>query len=541
MAAEPPRKKPRSAEEEASSSIISVDIPSLNALVKNMLTNIAEPAINSALPSLMRGSVRLLECTLQGVSPNIGPISCRRRDDRTSVIDICIDAALGVKIRIGLAKIKIPIGLDRVEFRGTLSLALRELVRPPFFAGMELYFASTPEIEFHFSGLGSVAECPGIRGLVRSCLMGVFCNQLVLPARFVADFDPEDKITMADLQYPNPVGAVEFTVKSASHLPALDISAFGTSASDPYVIVQCGQDVWQSSTVKKCLNPVWTFRNVFRFLVYEKAQMIRCTVYDEDFIGSDVIGETRGVSVEELVGHGRAKETLLPLTHSSKSRGSLVVAAEWLAPGRPPSLSGQSHQLFIVARIQSATGIPEGFQHPFTVSMSLGGVSEGTTGISRSCKRSAAAASELEAICSRLAAKGMPAAEIGEVIGLGPAAVRTVLAGGGGTAAKLAAVVAAREVEGCVIFDDAVRLSVQWAEEMRREHVIFRMLDKRGKEVGKAVLAELEDFAWREEGKRCLAGPFELRPGLLLTSEVQVVWLGTKEMAASSSAVREIE
>lgn len=60
----------------------------------------------------------------------------------------------------------------------------------------------------------------------------------------------EDDTDQADLSYPAPRGVLRVLVKSAQGLPAADLNLSGPS-SDPYVVIEVGQQRWKSSVVQK--------------------------------------------------------------------------------------------------------------------------------------------------------------------------------------------------------------------------------------------------------------------------------------------------
>eukprot|EP00927_Polykrikos_kofoidii_P047964 TRINITY_DN42227_c0_g1_i1.p1 TRINITY_DN42227_c0_g1~~TRINITY_DN42227_c0_g1_i1.p1 ORF type:complete len:614 (+),score=100.47 TRINITY_DN42227_c0_g1_i1:139-1842(+) len=490
------------------SEVISFNMPALNEIIQNMIVQVAVPLIDAALPRLLHGAVKVQQCSLGGEPPHIGPVSLRKRDELTSVLDIGVKANFAMEFFV--SALGIGVGLDRLAARGILSIAFQRKTTPPYFSGVEFYFVNPPEIEYHFTGLGRCTAIPGIRGIIQTALMGVLCRQMVLPSRLVIDCGGDDDAELVDLASPDPLGVLRLTFVSGTDLVAADLTLGGWTHSDPYVTVQVAQEIWKSSTVRKSLNPEWSTGNIATFLIFELSQQVRITVYDEDTVGSDdLIGEAGQISAVDLIGQSKcAKKTVLPLTYRGRPGGSLLVVGEWLDSSGASSASplksyGNSgarkkqlgSQILVKAQLYEACGMSNS-GGPFVVRLTVGDRTvKSLPGKPR--LRRKAAVEDLMRVCRQLARRQMDEDAIAEIVGLTSAAVRAVIDAGEATQGALVAAArrAARVVPNTLVFNQALRLLLP-ADEGLKSGATARLeaLDGSGQRVGAVIELPLVDL-----------------------------------------------
>jgi len=110
-------------------------------------------------------------------------------------------------------------GVRHLVLCGTLSIVLRPSSQPPFFGGLEVFFLNTPKLNLDFTGLAKVADFPGVSSVIRSTIMDVVNQSMVLPARIMYDVEDPDAQGIADQQFLEPLGILRITVRSAQNLP----------------------------------------------------------------------------------------------------------------------------------------------------------------------------------------------------------------------------------------------------------------------------------------------------------------------------------
>jgi len=353
--------------------------PRIKAYICEMLRTDIEPAINESLPGVVKGSVKFGNIALGDACPCLGPMHVERKHNSDD-----IEFQLGIRfdsdLKVELTAVGVPVGICRVSFDGGLVAVMGPaMAAPPFFGGVQVFFANPPHLDIHFLGAARVADIPGLRGAVRAAVDTAIAGVCVLPRRIAVDLNEDDAVDITDLTFPEPEGILRFKLHAGRDLIAADINVFGPRTSDPYVVATLGCKSWTSPTVRKCLNPTWGNDGTglaVDFPVHCESQQLHLKVFDWDFTSSDdLIGVAKSLDSNELLtacrGTGGIINTEVPLLSAAgkPGAGNLVVSAEWLELRtlRPePPLQGPS-VAHLSAKILRATGIPGGMDSPFYV------------------------------------------------------------------------------------------------------------------------------------------------------------------------------
>lgn len=349
--------------------------PRINSFVDDLVRHQIEPSINESLPSLFHGGVKFTRVTLGDSSPLLGPLAVEH-DEHTGAIEVHMGVDFASDLDVELHALGVPVGITRIDLKGTLVLLMAPpSTQPPFFGGLQIYFPNPPNINIHFVGAARVADLPGLRGAVRSAIDGSLANVCVLPRRIAVDMNEEDEVDIVDLTYPEPIGVLRFTLWSGSSLVAADTNLFGAATSDPYVVARLGVKTWTSPTISKTLNPVWGDGQglTVDFPVHDNAQALTLKVYDSDFVKSDdLIGIAPSVHIQELIVAGPAArhDIMLLRAGGDAGGGTLRISASMLRlcqerPVRPfPAGCSVAH---VSVKLLSLHGLPLGSEYPFRV------------------------------------------------------------------------------------------------------------------------------------------------------------------------------
>jgi len=363
----------------ALNSLVQLLWPRIKEYIGELLQTDVEPAINEALPKVFKGSVKFTKVSLGEKCPCLGPLRVERRQ-KSDDIEVSLGIRFDSDLNVELTAVGVPVGICRVSLQGQLVVVLGPtMVAPPFFGGVQVFFANPPQLDIHFLGAARVADIPGLRGTVRAAVADAIAGVCVLPRRIAVDLNEDDAVDITDLTYPEPVGILRFTLQAGRDLIASDINMFGPRTSDPYVVATLGCKTWTSPTVRKCLNPTWGSDGsglAVDFPVHCESQQLHIKVFDWDFSSSDdLIGIAASLDINELLtacrGNNTVSSTEVPLLSAAgePGAGTLVVSAEWLelrALRPEPPLQGPSIA-HLSAKILHATGIPGGMDSPFTV------------------------------------------------------------------------------------------------------------------------------------------------------------------------------
>eukprot|EP00442_Polarella_glacialis_P007065 CAMPEP_0115155970 /NCGR_PEP_ID=MMETSP0227-20121206/68186_1 /TAXON_ID=89957 /ORGANISM="Polarella glacialis, Strain CCMP 1383" /LENGTH=98 /DNA_ID=CAMNT_0002567097 /DNA_START=257 /DNA_END=550 /DNA_ORIENTATION=- len=76
---------------------------------------------------------------------------------------------------IALSVGPIKIQVSQLSLKGTVSVILvtePACLKPPFFRGIQVFFANPPELGLKFGGAAAVADFPGVRDVIKQAISG---------------------------------------------------------------------------------------------------------------------------------------------------------------------------------------------------------------------------------------------------------------------------------------------------------------------------------------------------------------------------------
>jgi len=514
--------------------------PRLDAYIQRLVPSMIEPALERALPSALRGTSKVNRFMMGNCQPQCNSIKVRQCGGSTA-IDVRVD--LDLDVDLSLSAMYMGAGVRHLVLCGTLSIVLRPSSQPPFFGGLEVFFLNTPKLNLDFTGLAKVADFPGVSSVIRSTIMDVVNQSMVLPARIMYDVEDPDAQGIADQQFLEPLGILRITVRSAQNLP-VSVSFTGQKRSlEPYVVVEVGQDCWTSPKAAKVTSPTWDQNNVTDVFIYDMAQQVNFLVYGEDWVGKNtLLAEARGVPVETLrasvttPNDSETQNTQVPLTIQGKLRQTpgltsvLSAFGTWLeftdvgagAAEGAVALGGPS-QLLVIAKVISVTGLPLKAAPPFTVRLAIGSDFAVVTQASKPKPDTQVVMEEIRGICGRLAKRGMRVHEISQIVRLDQDQVRDALATENG-AERATKQLRERQRQREVThpeWNEALKLLVPWDSQMTGQMVTLELRDKNGSSVGGCVQMPMVDVVAGALG----AGPFSFNTNIVLQASLRTRWL----------------
>lgn len=336
--------------------------PRVEAYVQDLMQEVVAPLINRSLPTPFKGTLSFQSVSLGDTRPHVGPIQSRERGEDTIVVDATVNFDL--KLDFSLSVLGAKVGVRRAAFSGVVTVVFRPIIeRPPFFGGLEIYFANPPEIALDFTGVANAADTIGLKGTIRSSIQRVVNRFLVLPARIAVDIDQTGgEVDVVDLKFPSPMAILRLSLKSAQLIG-------DGSSPHPFVLIQLGQNVWNSSTAKRTSSPEWGEQDTTDFLIYDQEQVLSVQMYDEAFLGSsDLVGEARGVPLSTFT---KGEDILLPLELRGAPCGTVTLAAQWLELEK--GLGDDSPQILLEAKLLHVKGLSDHLKPPFHIVMSSNG------------------------------------------------------------------------------------------------------------------------------------------------------------------------
>uniref|UniRef100_A0A669C851 Extended synaptotagmin 2 n=1 Tax=Oreochromis niloticus TaxID=8128 RepID=A0A669C851_ORENI len=125
-------------------------------------------------------------------------------------------------------------------------------------------------VDINWTGLSNILDIPGLNGFSDSLIQDIIYSYLVLPNRITIPL--VGTVELAKLRFPMPKGVLRIHFLEAQDLEGKDTFLGGLikGKSDPYGILQIGNQLFQSKTIKESLNPKWN--EVYEALVYEHSE-----------------------------------------------------------------------------------------------------------------------------------------------------------------------------------------------------------------------------------------------------------------------------
>eukprot|EP00439_Symbiodinium_sp_Y106_P073571 s4360_g13.t3 len=367
-------------------------------------------------------------------------------------------------------------------------------------------------------------------------------------------------LSQADLSFPPPVGILRILVRipvlKGTDLVAAD---FGMRpSSDPFVVIEVGQQRWQSSVVEKSLNPVWEHGNVQDFLVYDRGQKMNIFVYDKDtYSRDDLIGSVSRIDLEPLMLR-KPCDTDFSLNLEGRPAGTLQISSRWfeLSPSAPPDIPAAvargPSQLVLAVKLLGITDLPKSYKPPFVVQVEVSTVNAVLTSRkSLPPSNIKPVAVEVADIARRLHRAHTPINQISEVTGLELRAVSLAIAQDCTTCclryclssvapllfhllrierlmqdspqsyarAKKEAVAELSATHPA--FNQILRLPLPWTSEVVNSATVSLSLsDRTDRRLAKAVVVRLADVAAAE-----VEGGFALSCGGTLQAKLSIAWM----------------
>uniref|UniRef100_A0A8C4F1R8 Extended synaptotagmin-like protein 2b n=1 Tax=Dicentrarchus labrax TaxID=13489 RepID=A0A8C4F1R8_DICLA len=143
-----------------------------------------------------------------------------------------------------------------------MDLQIRVVMEPllgdmPLVGALSVFFLKKPLLDINWTGLTNILDIPGLNGFSDSLIQDIIYSYLVLPNRITIPLVGDVELAM--LRFPMPKGVLRIHFLEAQDLEGKDTFLGGLikGKSDPYGILQIGNQLFQSKTIKESLHPKW--------------------------------------------------------------------------------------------------------------------------------------------------------------------------------------------------------------------------------------------------------------------------------------------
>jgi len=298
--------------------------PFISDMVSDILKNQVEPEIKKSLPSLLK-SFKFVEVDLGNQPLKIGGV--RVYTEHVRPTEIILDAEI---VYAGDAVVKVGIdpgitaGISDLQIRGNLRVEFSPLLsKSPLVGGLTCYFLEQPEFDMDLTNLLNVFDFPGLSDMMKRAIGEVIDSFIVLPNRIKVPIG--DTKDLESLKFPMPLGVLHIGILGASNLIATDKNVFKKNSSDPYIKCKVGKFKYCTKKLKNTLSPTWKNENFKLFVNSLVGSKLELTVYDQDKIKDDTIGNCELQLVK--VAHSSYMDQILPLTNVKS--GSVHLECGW--------------------------------------------------------------------------------------------------------------------------------------------------------------------------------------------------------------------
>uniref|UniRef100_A0A8C4GR17 Extended synaptotagmin-like protein 2b n=1 Tax=Dicentrarchus labrax TaxID=13489 RepID=A0A8C4GR17_DICLA len=211
-------------------------------------------------------------------------------DKRQIIMDLQISFVGNTEIDVDIKRYYCKAGIKSIQIHGVLRVVMEPLLGDmPLVGALSVFFLKKPLLDINWTGLTNILDIPGLNGFSDSLIQDIIYSYLVLPNRITIPLVGDVELAM--LRFPMPKGVLRIHFLEAQDLEGKDTFLGGLikGKSDPYGILQIGNQLFQSKTIKESLHPKWN--EVYEALVYEHSgQHLEIELFDEDPDKDDFLG-----------------------------------------------------------------------------------------------------------------------------------------------------------------------------------------------------------------------------------------------------------
>ncbi|XP_023828954.1 extended synaptotagmin-2 isoform X3 [Salvelinus sp. IW2-2015] len=301
--------------------------PYICQFIEKLFHETIEPAVKGANSHLSTFCFSKIDMGDKPLRINGVKVYTENVDKRQIIMDLQISFVGNTEIDVDVKRYYCKAGIKSIQLHGVLRVVLEPLLGDmPLVGALSLFFLKKPLLEINWTGLTNILDIPGLNGFSDSLIQDIIYSYLVLPNRITIPLVGD--IELAQLRFPMPKGVLRIHFLEAQDLEGKDkfLGGLIKGKSDPYGILQIGNQLFQSKTVKESLHPKWN--EVYEALVYEHSgQHLEIELFDEDPDKDDFLGSLM-IDMTELHKEQKVDEWF---DLEEVSTGKLHLKLEWLS------------------------------------------------------------------------------------------------------------------------------------------------------------------------------------------------------------------
>ncbi|XP_061778222.1 extended synaptotagmin-2 isoform X4 [Nerophis ophidion] len=301
--------------------------PYISKYVEKLFRETVEPAVKKSNVHLSTFYFSKMDFGDKPVRINGVKVYSENVDRRQIVMDLQISFVGNTEVEVDVKRYYCKAGIKSIQIHGVLRVLMEPLLGDaPLVGALSLFFLKKPLVDINWTGLTNLLDIPGLTGLSDSLIEDIISSYLVLPNRITVPLLGD--VELAQLRFPMPKGVLRIHFLEAQDLEGKDkfLGGLIKGKSDPYGMLQIGNQLFQSKTIKESLHPKWN--EVYEALVYEHSgQHLEIELFDEDPDKDDFLGSLM-IDLSELHREQKVDEWF---DLEEAPTGKLHLKLEWLS------------------------------------------------------------------------------------------------------------------------------------------------------------------------------------------------------------------
>uniref|UniRef100_A0A3B4TV15 Extended synaptotagmin 2 n=1 Tax=Seriola dumerili TaxID=41447 RepID=A0A3B4TV15_SERDU len=245
--------------------------PYICQFVEKLFHETIEPAVKESNAHLSTFCFSKIDIGDKPLRVNGVKVYSENVDKRQIIMDLQISFVGNTEIDVDIKRYYCKAGIKSIQIHGVLRVVMEPLLGDmPLVGALSLFFLKKPLLDINWTGLTNLLDIPGLNGLSDSLIQDIIYSYLVLPNRVTIPLVGD--VELAKLRFPMPKGVLRIHFLEAQDLEGKDkfLGGLIKGKSDPYGVLQIGNQMFQSKTVKESLHPKWN--EVYEALVYEHSE-----------------------------------------------------------------------------------------------------------------------------------------------------------------------------------------------------------------------------------------------------------------------------
>ncbi|XP_020791325.1 extended synaptotagmin-2 [Boleophthalmus pectinirostris] len=301
--------------------------PYISQFVEKLFHETIEPSVKASNAHLSTFCFTKVDIGDKPLRVNGVKVYSENVDKRQIIMDLQISFVGNTEIDVDIKRYYCKAGIKSIQVHGVLRVVMEPLLGDiPLVGALSLFFIKKPLLDISWTGLTNILDIPGLNSFSESLIQDIIYNYLVLPNRITIPLVGD--VELDQLRFPMPKGVLRIHFLEAQDLEIKDTFFGGLikGKSDPYGILQVGNQLFHSKTIKETLDPKWN--EVYEALVYEHSgQHLEIELFDEDPDKDDFLGSLM-IDMTELYKEQKVDEWF---DLEEAPTGKLHLKLEWLS------------------------------------------------------------------------------------------------------------------------------------------------------------------------------------------------------------------